>query len=125
MMIFRFLLILILTGCASKNIVKRDFSTPEATFETWKGAAKELDLKLLVDSYALSARPSIESELARTTEEALQSMKKETQKTQFVIEKVVYEDNLAYLRIRRSIQKNKSIEVVTMIKEGDSWKLLP
>lgn len=124
-MIFRFLLILILTGCASKNIVKRDFSTPEATFETWKGAAKELDLKLLVDSYALSARPSIESELARTTEEALQSMKKETQKTQFVIEKVVYEDNLAYLRIRRSIQKNKSIEVVTMIKEGDSWKLLP
>lgn len=125
MMIFRFLLILFLVGCASKNIVKRDFSTPEAAFETWKGAAKKLDLKLLIDSYALSARPSIESELARTTEEALQSMKKETQKTHFLIEKVVYEDNLAYLRIRRKLQKNESIEVVTMIKEGDSWKLLP
>ncbi len=117
--------VLFLVGCSQKLVMKRDFSTPEAAFETWKGAATKLDLRLLVESYAQSARPSIEEELARTTQEALQAMRTETQRTQFFVEKVVFEENLAYMRIRRKMRNTESIEVITLIKEGSSWRLLP
>lgn len=113
-----------LSGCAARK-ASVSYETPEKTFATWKRAAEDLDIPLLVDSYARSARPGIEEELKRLNSEALEAMKSETKKTNFKIEKIVYEDNLAYLRIRRQLNKSSEIEVLTMVKEDGRWKLLP
>lgn len=114
-----------LASCAAKGPVKVSYDTPEDTFLTWKAAARNMDMKALLDSYARSARPSLEQELARSSEEALKAMQKETRSTKFVIEKVVYEDSIAYLRVVRQKKSSREVEVLTMVKEGANWKLLP
>lgn len=119
------LLFVFLSACASKSVVRKDYSSPEATFNTWTYAARNLDLRVLLESYAQSARPAMEQELGKTTQEALEAMQKEARLTSFDIEKIVYEDNLAYLRVRRKLKKDEGIEILTMVKEGDAWKLLP
>lgn len=114
----------LMSGCATKVHVV-SYKTPEATFATWQHAASKLDLGLLLRSYANSARPVIEADLKRTTEEELKKMSEEARETSFSIEKVVFEENTAYLRVRRKMKKMQDIEVVTMIKEDNQWKLLP
>jgi len=115
---------LVWTGCAAKK-TEISYETPEKTFRTWKQAASKLDMKSLLESYAVSARPSIEDELARSSKEALMAMQKEAKDTNFTIEKIVYENNMAYIRIRRDRSKMSEIEVLTMVKESGGWKLLP
>lgn len=116
---------LILTGCAASKPPVIGFHSPEAAFETWRHAAIEMDLNLLVRSYANSARPVIESDLRRTTQEELEKMSQEARRTKFSIERIVFEENLAYLRVRRELNRMQDIEVLTMVKEDNQWKLLP
>lgn len=114
----------IVSACAIHQPPK-SYSTPENTFRTWKYAAEKMDIQTLLESYANSARPSVEEDLAKSSHEALAQMQKETKKTNFEIQKIVYENDLAYLRILRKKGRVAEVEVVTMIKEGNNWKLLP
>jgi len=118
------LLLFGLSGCVASFHVA-SYDTPEKTFDTWRYAARNLDISTLLSTYAKSARPSIESDLAKSSKEALKSMQDEAKNTDFKIEKIVYEDNLAYLRVLRKVKNQNEVEVLTMIKEGDKWKLLP
>lgn len=111
-------------GCATKT-PPISYKTPEDTFLTWKRAAQQLDIDLLIQSYASSARPSVEQDLKRTTVDELNKMSREAKQTQFQIERVVFESNTAYLRVKRKFDRMVDIEVVTMVKEGENWKLLP
>lgn len=113
-----------LAACATRPFVV-SYETPEKTFESWSYAARELDLNTILESYAASARPSIEDELRKSSQESLQAMQSEAVDTEFKIERIVYEDDIAYLRVRRNRDKLTEIEVITMVKENDQWKLLP
>lgn len=112
-------------GCAPKKPIERKYSTPEQTFETWRQAAVRLDLPTLLTCYASSQKSSIENELQALSEEGLKAMQKEADRTDFRIEKIIYEKDKAYLRTSRKIGKAEDIEVLVMIKEGLDWKLLP
>ena len=101
------------------------YTSPEETFESWRQAAIQLDLEALVNSYAKDAQPGLRQEINSSTSEALKAMQRETRETEFAIEKIVYENNRAYLRVKRKINKSVEIEVLTMTKEESGWKLLP
>lgn len=64
-------------------------------------------------------------EIEQTSEEGLRSMRDETRKTKFEIQKIVYEKDRAYLRTIRKLRNQEDLEVVVMLKEGREWKLLP
>ena len=103
----------------------KSFKTPEETFETWRQAAERLDLETLVACYASNAKAGVRKDIEKTSQEGLHSMQEETRKTKFKIEKIVYEKDRAYLRAQRSLKGDSDIEVLTMVKEGEEWKLLP
>lgn len=118
------LVVFTLSGCAQKLYVK-NFESPEQTFETWRQAAVRLDLQTLIESYSQSARAKIEQDLASSTENALRQMKREAKETKFSLEKIVYEEDVAYLRVKRERNRMSEIEVLTMVNESGAWKLLP
>lgn len=115
---------LMLVGCAAKPPVI-SYATPEDTFKTWHAAVGRLDLVTVVASYAESAQPKLRKEIAATSLEGLKAMQMETKNTDFEIEKVVYEENHAFLRVLRKIRDESEVEVINMIKEPGGWKLLP
>lgn len=108
---------------ASKMIVS--YATPEETFRTWEYAAHHLDLDVLVSTYAETSQSSLRQEMVITSSEGLKAMQEEVRLTKFKIEKIIYEGNRAYLRVQRSHEGTSEVEVVTMVKEGLDWKILP
>ncbi len=111
-------------SCAPKKFEPR-YSTPEETFRTWRQAAENLDLPLLVSCYADTAKAKLRDDLSKTSKEGLAAMQEEAKETKFEIEKIVYERHRAYLRVKRSLDGSDEIEVVTMVKEGPNWKIIP
>lgn len=105
--------------------MKPSYSTPQATFNTWKYAASVGDHLLLVETYAESSKDSFRKQLNSTSHEALVAMQEEASDTEFTIQKVVYEDRRAYVRVLRERDGQSDIEIINMIKEGDDWKLIP
>lgn len=113
-----------LVACASKEVAV-SYETPQDAFMTWKQAAARMDLETVLDSYVRSVRSQVQKELERTSSEAMRAMQREAKKTRFTIERVVYEDEKAYLRIRREMNGGESIEILTAVKERGEWKLIP
>lgn len=111
-------------GCVKAPIVK-SFQTPEQTFETWREAARRLDLETLLACYASGAQSQMRKEISSNSEEGLKSMQKEAEDTDFKVEKIVFEDKRAYLRVSRKRAKAEDIEVINMVKEGPDWKIIP
>lgn len=112
------------SACATKE-TRFSLDSPESTFLSWKQAASQLDIESLLETYSSRSRPSIEDELARATDDALRTMARETRQTRFEIERVIFEDQVAYLRVRRRFGPINEVEVITMIKEGENWKIQP
>lgn len=116
-----------MAGCASKktpDFVAR-FSTPQETFETWIHSARTADLSLMALTHAPSARSAIEEEFRNYTPEQLEAMGREARKTEFKVEQIVYEGGRAFLRITRKLGRGVETEVLTMIREGQEWRILP
>jgi hypothetical protein len=88
-------------------------------------AAESLQYEILISSYTSSSQEEIRRDISAKTEEGLKAMQKEAKDTDFSVEKIVYEDRMAYVRVRRKRGRATDIEVLRMIKEGDHWKLLP
>lgn len=112
-------------GCAAKKPRMISFRSPEETFETWRQAAEVLDLQTLLACYSAKTQQTVEDELKSSSSEALKEMQKETKRTKFQIEKVIYEKDRAYLRTTRRLAKSEDVEVLLMVKEGQDWKLVP
>lgn len=113
-----------LLSCAARERPV-SLDSPKETFETWRRAASRLDLDILLSTYSSASRPMIEDELARSSEDALRAMQREARRTDFEIERILFEDNIAYLRVRRRMGRADEVEVLTMIKEGQDWKIQP
>lgn len=118
------ILALLVSACTTA-VMTASFKTPEETFRTWKNAAERLDLETLVSCYAAATQPDLRREISANSSEGLKAMQRETQDTQFRIEKVVYEDHRAYLRVIRKRGAAEEVEIVNMIKEGMNWRLVP
>lgn len=118
------LFVLGLSACAVRE-TPVSLESPRETFETWRRAASKLDLDVLLSTYSSASRPMIEDELARSSEDALRAMQKEARRTNFSIERILFEDNIAYLRVRRRMGRADEVEVLTMVKEGQDWKIQP
>jgi len=119
-------LLIFVAGCAAKNRkIDANYSDPYKTFETWRQAAEALEFEILIESYASSSQDKLRKEIASTSLEGIKEMQREARKTKFKVEKVVYEDNRAYVRILRKRGRSNEIEIIRMIKEGPDWKLLP
>jgi hypothetical protein len=119
--------LVVVVGCASKKspaFVAR-FSTPQETFETWVHSARTADLSLMALTHAPAARSAIEEEFRNYTPEQLEAMGREARKTEFKVEQIVYEGGRAFLRITRKLGKGAETEVITMIREGQEWRILP
>jgi len=117
-----------LAACSSHNKIagfKALYSTPQQTFDTWAEAARRLDLPLLLSTYASSARQEAEQELNNSSSEQMKQMQDEAHDTKFSVEQVVFEGEKAFLRVKRKLKNREEIEVVTMVREGQEWKLLP
>lgn len=123
-------------GCATKKVTTENkqemsgldaapYATPEATFNTWKRAARQLNLGVLAETVASGIRERYRRDMARQSSEGLKAMQTEARETDFKIEKVVYVGNHAHLRVLRNYQGNKEIEIINMVKEGKEWKLIP
>ncbi len=112
-------------AAANKSVFVGKFSSPQETFETWKYAAQNLDISLLVSTYASSARSSMEDEFKNAAPQEMKQMQDEAKKTKFSIEKVVYEGDRAFLRVKREYKSRWEDEVLTMVREGQEWKILP
>lgn len=118
------LIVLGLWGCqAPKKIIS--FRTPEETFATWRSAVETLDYELLLQCYATPSVSALRSEIQATSQDGLKAMRDESRRTDYKIEKVVYEDKRAFVRVKRQLEKSEEIEILTMIQEGGNWKLLP
>ena len=117
-------LFMLISACAHPKFVP-SYATPQDTFRTWKHAAARLDYNLLVSTYVHSAKDKLLNELSNETDQGLRAMQIEARDTNFSVEKVVYENRVAYLRVLRKRGRRAEIEVVRMIKERGSWKLLP
>ncbi|MDB5036890.1 MAG: hypothetical protein JWQ35_418 [Bacteriovoracaceae bacterium] len=120
-----FVLCVLFCGACTPARILKSFKTPEETFETWRQAAVRLDFETLIACYASDARPSMRKDIEQTSTEGIQEMQREAKNTQFKIEKVVYQKDRAFLRALRKRKNAEDIEVLTMIKEGQEWKLLP
>jgi hypothetical protein len=117
-------LLIVLSACTQAPI-SMSFQTPEDTFKTWRQAAERLDLETLVTCYSQPMQSSFRKEISANSAEGLKAMQRETQETEFKIEKIVYEDKKAYLRVVRHRGTAAEIEILNMIKEGTDWKLIP
>jgi sugar-specific transcriptional regulator TrmB len=115
----------LLISCALKSPLVVDRSSPEKAFETWKQAILRMDTTVLIDSYVVEAREGIRRELSETTRDGIEAMRLETSRTKFEIEKIVYQQNKAFVRVRRDLAGDSEIELVTMIQEDGQWRLLP
>ncbi len=104
---------------------KAQYGTPQQTFETWAEAARRLDMPLLLSTYAVSARPEAEQEFNSASPQQLKQMQEEANDTKFTVEQVVFEGEKAFLRVKRKLENREEIEVITMMREGQEWKLLP
>lgn len=121
---------LLFSGCLAKAPPAplkpaNDFSSPEKTFETWRYAVSELNFPLLLQCYAVSARPQIELDIKNNSDEGLKAMQREARETKFEIQKIVFEEKRAYLRVERIRNKVSEIEIVNMVKESGLWKIMP
>ena len=123
-LIFGILSCLVMLACAAKPI-RISFRTPEETFHTWEQAAARLNLPLLISCYARDSRDEMRRDISGTSPQELRAMQKETRETQFKVEKVVYENNQAYVRVLRRRDKQEEIEILTMIRENNGWKIVP
>jgi hypothetical protein len=117
-------LFMLISGCAHPKFVP-SYATPKDTFKTWKHAAARLDYNLLVSTYIDSAKDKLLNELSTETEQGLRAMQVEAEDTSFSVEKVIFEDRVAYLRILRKRGRRSEVEVLRMVKENGGWKLLP
>ncbi len=116
--------LMILASCA-KRPAKISFQTPEETFQTWMAAAADLNLELLVSTYTSEAQEGFRKDLKNTSTEELKAMQRETKATRFKIEKVVYENDKAYVRVLRRLDRQEEVEVLTMILQNGHWKIFP
>ena len=117
-------MLIFLVGCSPAPIFK-SYQTPEETFKTWRQAVERLDLQAVTDCYAVGAQPGLRKEIVATSKEGLEAMQRETRDTTFEIQKIVFENRRAYLRVERKRQGTSEIEVVNMVKEAGGWKILP
>ncbi|MBN8555537.1 MAG: hypothetical protein J0L93_08845 [Deltaproteobacteria bacterium] len=117
-------MLVFLMGCAAAPIFK-SYQTPEDTFKTWRQAVERLDLQAVTECYAVGAQPGLRKEIVTTSKEGLEAMQRETRDTTFEIQKIIFEDRRAYLRVERKRKGTTEIEVVNMVKESNGWKLLP
>jgi len=102
-----------------------NYSTPGNTFETWRQAVEDLNFEVLISTYTNASQDNLRKEIARTSFEGLKAMQKETRRTRFAVEKIVYEDDHAFVRVSRRRGRRNEIEILRMIKEDGRWKLLP
>ncbi len=115
----------LLISCALKSPLVVDRSSPEKAFETWRLAILHMDTTVLIDSYVVEAREGMRREISETTRDGIEAMRSETARTKFEIEKIVYQQNKAFVRVRRELEGDSEIELVTMIQEDGQWRLLP
>lgn len=120
-----FFAVLIFTGCAVRQPEKLTFGSPEETFQSWRGSVERLDLEGIISCYADAAKPSIRQEILGTSRDGLEAMRKESEDTIYRVEKIVYEGSKAYVRVKRIRGPHEEIEVISMVLENGTWKLLP
>jgi len=124
--VLRFLPILgLAVACAAKSPLVIDRSTPEKAFETWKNAVIKSEQLALIECYIMEAREGMRRELAETTSNGIEAMRSETARTKFEIEKIVFQQNKAFVRIRRELDGESDVEVLTMVQEEGQWLLQP
>lgn len=115
------------SSCAAKKWAPA-YGSPEETFRTWKQAIIDENYDVLISCYVEAAQPDMRREIETSSPDGLQSMRDETKRTTFKIEKVVYQENKAFLRVSRTLRghaNDPDIEVVNMLLEKGAWRLAP
>lgn len=129
---FLSLVLVVATGfmaisCAAKKWTPA-YGSPEETFRTWKQAIIDENYDVLISCYIEAAQSDMRREIETSSPDGLRSMRDETKRTTFKIEKVVYQENKAFLRVSRTLRGHSDdpdIEVVNMLLEKGAWRLAP
>jgi len=101
------------------------FGSPQETFESWRSSVVNLELENIVACYAEPAKSGMRDEIAGLSKDGLEEMSRETNDTEFKIEKIIYEGQRAFMRVKRKRSGEEEVEVLTMVLERGAWKLLP
>jgi hypothetical protein len=120
-----FMISILVSACAAKQAQAPRFDTPEHTFDTWKRSVIDLDLQTLIRTYIQASQLQMRRQIENESPESLKAMSDETKRTSFRIEKIIFEDKTAFVRVNRRMGQTSDIEVLTMILESDGWKLVP
>lgn len=117
-------------SCAGKSKLQKTasntpFQTPIDTFETWRRAALEMNVPLMLSTYAAAGRQTVEGDILNASKDELSAMQAEAKQTEFKIEKLVYEGDRAFLRVKRIFRGKDEVEILTFVREGQDWKIIP
>jgi hypothetical protein len=104
---------------------RAEFSTPEKTFQRYKGALVKNDINKLIDTYALMYQGVMAAELGRTSDEQRKKMQAEIAGTKLEIKSSKITGNTATLKVQRQKGDESETADVHMVLENGEWKLTP
>ena len=107
---------------------RAEFSTPEKTFERWRGAMAKGDVQKAIDCYALLYQGQVGQQMMQSPDE-LKKAQKDLEGVQFELRgstfKAQGEFKLATLKVRRSKGENVQTDEVNLVLENGEWKMTP
>jgi len=107
---------------------RAEFSTPEKTFERWRGAMLKGDVQKAIDCYALLYQGQVGQQMMQSGDE-LKKAQKDLEGVQFELRgssfKAQGEMKLATLKVRRTKGENVQTDEVNLVLENGEWKMTP
>ena len=107
---------------------RAEFSTPEKTFERWRGAMVKGEVQKAIDCYALLYQGQVGQQMMQSADE-LKKAQKDLEGVSFELRgstfKTQGEFKLANLKVRRTKGENVQTDEVNLVLENGEWKMTP
>lgn len=107
---------------------RAEFSTPEKTFERWRGAMVKGDVQKAIDCYALLYQGQVGQQMLQSPDD-LKKAQKDLDGVVFELRgssiKAQGEFKLATLKVRRSKGENVQTDEINLVLENGEWKMTP
>ncbi len=100
------------------------YSTPPATFSTWREAAIKGDLKAMVRCYASYRQKDVRKQLKKLSRKKREEMRSATAQTDFFPSEPFFKGERAMLEITWSKGLHGETQVLQFVLEGNDWKIL-
>jgi len=105
-----------------------EFSTPEKTFDRWRGAMLKGDVSKAIDCYSLMYQGMVQQQMAQSADNFKQAQK-DLEGVQFEFKGSNFqtqgEMRMANLKVRRIKGENVQTDDIHLVLENGEWKMTP